>query len=135
MVTSTQTYIRCPQILRLKKKKHPHHEFPMTHFVWGEVIGLELFVCVCQTLFLRAFSPLPRVLVQAGALNTPWQTQCNEAMPWSGKHGLITRVYLRQFGTVERAVQFTLLLPWFFMLPTPKQVFPPFCSRFHMRLL
>ena len=33
----------------------------------------------------------------AGALSTPWQTQCNEVMPWSGKHGLITRVYLRQF--------------------------------------
>ena len=27
----------------------------------------------------------------AGALGTPWQTQCNEAMPWSGK----------QFGTLN----------------------------------
>ena len=31
-------------------------------------------------------------------------------MPWSGKHGLITRVYLQQFGTVEHAVSFALFV-------------------------
>ena len=31
----------------------------------------------------------------AGALGLPWQTQCNEAMPWKGKHDLISHVYLR----------------------------------------
>ena len=30
----------------------------------------------------------------AGALGLPWQTQCNEAMPWKGKHDLISHVYL-----------------------------------------
>ena len=35
------------------------------------------------------------VYQRAGALGTPWQTQCNEAMPWSGMHGLINRVYLQ----------------------------------------
>ena len=34
---------------------------------------------------------------EAGALSTPWQTQCNEAMPWSGMHGLIIRVYLQLY--------------------------------------
>ena len=69
--------------------------------------------CVCHTLILRfptfTFFTLTRVS-QAGALSTPWQTQCNEAMPWSGKHGLITRVYLQQFGTVEHAVQCALFV-------------------------
>ena len=31
----------------------------------------------------------------AGALGLPWQTQCNEAMPWKGKHDLISHVYLQ----------------------------------------
>ena len=52
----------------------------------------------------------PHCSTEAGALSTPWQTQCNEAMPWSGKHGLITRVYLQQFGTVEHAVPFALFV-------------------------
>ena len=29
----------------------------------------------------------------AAALGLPWQTQCNEAMPWKGKHDLISHVY------------------------------------------
>ena len=65
-------------------------------------------VCVCQPLCRRVSTVRFRFLLQAGALSTPWQTQCNEAMPWSGKHGLITRVYLRQLGTVEHAVHFAL---------------------------
>ena len=67
-----------------------------------------LSVCVCHPLSPRVTSY--QLYCQAGALSTPWQTQCNEAMPWSGKHGLITRVYLQQFGTVEHAVQFALFV-------------------------
>ena len=39
--------------------------------------------------------PVIMVKQTAGALSTPWQTQCNESMPWSGKRGLINLVYLR----------------------------------------
>ena len=57
---------------------------------------LVVCVCVCHTLVLRVFHVPTSFSTEAGALSTPWQTQCNEAMPWSGKHGLITRVYLRE---------------------------------------
>ena len=72
-------------------------------------------VCVCVHPWTKGFppplfSPFFHHLPHAGALSTPWQTQCNEAMPWSGKHGLITRVYLQQFGTVEDAVQCALFV-------------------------
>ena len=76
-------------------------------------------VCVCVHPWTKGFfQPIHLPLVSlAGALSTPWQTQCNEAMPWSGKHGLITRVYLRE--TFLQAV--TLLLHFLFhgscMLP------------------
>ena len=62
-------------------------------------------MCVCVHPWTKGSQP-----TSAGALSTPWQTQCNEAMPWSGKHGLITRVYLQQFGTVEHAVQCALFV-------------------------
>ena len=45
----------------------------------------------------------------AGALGLPWQTQCNEAMPWKGKHDLISHVYLQHFGHDQGDVQ-TLVL-------------------------
>ena len=45
-------------------------------------------------------------------------------MPWSGKHGLITRVYLRQFGTVERAVQFALFVSMVLHATYPQTGFP-----------
>ena len=75
---------------------------------WSEGVIRCVCVCVCHSLSPRVFTS--KSWFQAGALSTPWQTQCNEAMPWSGKHGLITRVYLQQFGTVEHAVQFALLV-------------------------
>ena len=40
---------------------------------------------------LETWNLLFMVFDFAGALETPWQTQCNEAMPWSGK----------QFGTLN----------------------------------
>ena len=89
--------------------------------------GIVLCVCVCVCVhpWTKGFPPpLPSQifhhLSHAGALSTPWQTQCNEAMPWSGKHGLITRVYLQQFGTVEHAVQFALLVSMVFHASAPK---------------
>ena len=84
--------------------------------------GVRFGVCVCVSTpvpkgstfcFLNAFS--------AGALSTPWQTQCNEAMPWSGKHGLITRVYLQKLWYKLSNPPF--LIPWWFMI-LPKNHFP-----------
>ena len=60
---------------------------------------------------------------EAGALSTPWQTQCNEAMPWSGKHGLITRVYLLHLELLNTLSNLLFLFPWSFML-LPTNRFP-----------
>ena len=48
--------------------------------------GVCVCVCVCVKPCYQGYYH-----ANAGALGTPWQTQCNEAMPWSGK----------QFGTLS----------------------------------
>lgn len=58
---------------------------------------LRLFrgVCVCPNLFLSVFTQSLRLwtfkwyshfLIMRLCRGTPWQTQCNKAMPWSGMH-------------------------------------------------
>ena len=43
-------------------------------------------VCVCQALYQRAsVLHLTFCSEDRRGIGTPWQTQCNEAMPWSGK--------------------------------------------------
>ena len=56
-----------------------------------DVYNISLRVCVWNPLFHAEQFCVTNL---AGALSTPWQTQCNEAMPWSGKRGLINLVYL-----------------------------------------
>jgi len=56
------------------------------------------FVAVSHTrlrLCAWAFCKHVKLFSGAGALGLPWQTQCNEAMLWKGKHDLISHVYLR----------------------------------------
>ena len=57
---------------------------------------------VCETLGVTGVPSNVLFPFSAGALSTPWQTQCNEAMFfWSGKHGLITRVYLQLYPRIS----------------------------------
>ena len=55
-------------------------------------------------------------------------------MPWSGKHGLITRVYLQQFGTVEHAVQFALFVSMVLHATYPQTGFPAAVQPLHLAL-
>ena len=80
-----------------------HHSLPFTNLEntakeMLQTLGLRS-LCVCVCMCVCVWNPLFHaeqfcVTNLAGALSTPWQTQCNEAMPWSGKRGLINLVYL-----------------------------------------
>lgn len=48
-------------------------------------------VCVCVEFLKRRKT----CTFNAGAMGFAWQTQCNEAMPWKGKHDLTSHVYLQ----------------------------------------
>ena len=84
----------------------PQSRAKYSPFHFSTPIFLSCPLSAALSVFLSFVSNCFEGFLHAGALSTPRQTQCNEAMPWSGKHGLITRVYLPQFGTVEHAVQF-----------------------------
>ena len=79
------------------------HEEPMIAF--GESIYHEEFFYIYIYIYLfiyinismrfhSIYLTLMYSLHKARALGLPWQTQCNEAMPWRGKHDLISHVYL-----------------------------------------